>query len=409
MSLRTGETTIDEALLAQQVRDSDVSETGIKTKEAAILRLGEYFARAGRLQDLSQLLTDIRPLFQHFPKAKTAKVVRTLIDHSALIPNSIDFQTRLCEDSIAWCRQEKRSFLKQRLETKLLALYLKSGRFPEAQDLNAQLLIEVKKLDDKLQLVEIQLLESKLYHRLKNLPRAKAALTAARTCANAIYCPPQLQAEIDIMSGVLHCEEKDYKTGYSYFYEAHEGLNSIGDQEAMQPLLYMLLCKVMSQRPEDVQTLIVTKAGVKFVGREVDALKALATALKLRSLHEFQKVLSEYSHEMQVDPFISTHVTMLYDTMLEQHLCRIIEPFCKVEISHVAALIGLREDIVLEKLSQMILDQRFEGTLDQGSGCLILFDDVNTNQIYDTAMKNVKALSDVVDSLFEKALVAKDS
>ena len=409
MSLKASETPIDEALLSQQIRDPDVSEAGIKTKEAAILRLGEYFARAGRLQDLSQLLTDIRPLFQHFPKAKTAKVVRTLIDHSALIPNSTEFQTQLCEDSIQWCRVEKRTFLKQRLETKLLALYLKSGRFPEAQELNAQLLVEVKKLDDKLQLVEIQLLESKLYHRLKNLPRAKAALTASRTCANAIYCPPQLQAEIDIMSGILHCEEKDYKTGYSYFYEAHEGLNSIGDPEAMQPLLYMLLCKVMSQRPEDVQALIVTKAGVKFVGRQIDALKALAIALKLRSLHEFQKVLAEYSEVIQADQVISTHVTMLYDTMLEQHLCRIIEPFSKVEISHIAELIGLREDVVLQKLSQMILDQHFEGTLDQGSGCLILFDDVNTNQIYDTSMKNIKALSDVVDSLFEKALVAKDS
>lgn len=400
---------MDETALSQQIRNPDMTELGIRGKEAAILKLGELYATSGRLEDLSQLLKDIRPLFQYFPKAKTAKVVRTLIDQSALIPNSIAFQTRLCEDSIQWCKEEKRTFLKQRLETKLLALYLEDGRFTEAQDLNSILLLEVKKLDDKLQLVEIQLLESKLYHRLKNLARAKAALTASRTCANAIYCPPQLQAEIDIMSGVLHCEEKDYKTGYSYFYEAHEGLNSIGEMKAMQPLKYMLLCKIMSQRPDDVQNLIVTKAGVKFTGPEIDALKALATALKLRSLHEFQRALSDYSGVIQADPFISGHITTLYDTMLEQHLCRIIEPFNKVEISHVAHLIGLGEEVVMQKLSQMILDQRFDGTLDQGSGCLILFDDVNTNQLYDTSMKNIKALSDIVDSLFEKALVAKDS
>lgn len=50
-------------------------------------------------------------------------------------------------------------------------------------------------------LVEVQLMESQVYYRLGNLQRARAALTSARTTANGIYCPPRLQASLDMLSG----------------------------------------------------------------------------------------------------------------------------------------------------------------------------------------------------------------
>ena len=37
----------------------------------------------------------------------------------------------------------------------------------------SKLLKELKKLDDKMLLVEVQLLESKIYHSLKNIPKSR--------------------------------------------------------------------------------------------------------------------------------------------------------------------------------------------------------------------------------------------
>lgn len=237
----------DEAVrLFQSVVDSaSSSEEALKLKEQAIYKLGGLYARGREPEKLRALLQSIRPFFATIPKAKTAKIVRTLIDLVAEIPDTLEFMIELCKDSIEWCRAEKRSFLRQRIEARLAALHLQGGQYNTALDLLATLLREVKRLDDKPLLVEIQLVESRTHHALRNVPKAKAALTSARTAANAIYCPPALQAQIDTMAGTLHAEETDYKTAFSYFYEAFENNEACNDaSKAVLCLKYMLLCKV---------------------------------------------------------------------------------------------------------------------------------------------------------------------
>jgi 26S proteasome regulatory subunit N6 len=118
-------------------------------------------------------------------------------------------------------------------------------QYKPAISLIDSLLTELKRLDDKMVLTEVHLLESRVYRGIGNFPKAKAALTSSRTAANSIYCPPHLQAQLDLQSGILHAEDKDYTTAYSYFFETFENLSSQDDPEALGALKYMLLCKVM--------------------------------------------------------------------------------------------------------------------------------------------------------------------
>jgi 26S proteasome regulatory subunit N6 len=53
--------------------------------------------------------------------------------------------------------------------------------------------------------------------------------------------------------------------------------------------------------------------------------------------------------ELQQDPLIRSHLSVLYDTLLEQNLVRVIEPYSAVELSYVAQEVGQSLTAVEEK------------------------------------------------------------
>merc|ERR1712227_794923 len=112
---------------------------------------------------------------------------------------------------------------------------------------------------------------------------------------------------------------------------------------------------------------------------------------------------AEYSAELSGDPIISYHLSDLNETLLEQNILRILKPFSRVEITHVAELIELPLQRTQAKLSEMILDQKLNGTLDQGVGVLIVFDQEQVRSTYDNALKTIKNTSEVLDTLYGMA------
>ncbi|KAG0041107.1 26S proteasome non-ATPase regulatory subunit 11 [Gryganskiella cystojenkinii] len=94
--------------------------------------------------------------------------------------------------------------------------------------------------------------------------------------------------------------------------------------------------------------------------------------------------------ELGNDPIIRNHLASLYDKLLEQNLVRVIEPFSRVEISHIAEIIKLPAQQVEVKLSQMILDKTFHG-------------ETPIDKTYESALDTMKNMANVVESLYEKA------
>ncbi|KAF7456179.1 PCI domain-containing protein [Cryptosporidium felis] len=234
----------------------DEIDDGVKIQEQAIYLLGGIYEKQGMASELKQLVGLIGPIIGELPKARVAKIIRTLMDKLSRIPNTEKLQEELCLECIEWCKEEKRTFLRHRITARLATVYLSSSQFVKGLEYLEELIKEVKKVDDKVLLVEIYLIESKLEYRIRNIPKSKAALTAARTNANSIHCPPLLQADIDLQSGIILADEGDYKTSFSYFYEAFEAFNIANDERALQSLKYMLLSKIMSHQTSNLGSLL---------------------------------------------------------------------------------------------------------------------------------------------------------
>ncbi|KAL4919331.1 hypothetical protein BDW62DRAFT_209808 [Aspergillus aurantiobrunneus] len=373
------------------------SESSSRDYENALVGLGELYRDEKKPLEIAELIKTSRDSFSSFAKAKTAKLVRQLLDLFSEIPNTLDIQIAVIQSCIEWAVAERRSFLRQNLETRLVAIYMQKQSYYDGLNLINSLLRELKRLDDKLMLVEVQLLESRVYHALGNQAKARAALTAARTSAASVYTPPQLQAGLDMQSGMLHAEDQDFNTSYSYFIEALEGYSSLDEGEkATATLQYMLLCKIMLNLVDDVTSLLGSKQAQKYASPRLEAMKAVARAHANRSLEEYEKALSDYRFELGSDAFIRNHLRRLYDAMLEQNLIKVIEPFSRVELDHISKMVGLDTQQVERKLSQMILDKVIIGVLDQGAGCLIVYDETERDQGYDAALDTIAKLSNGV-------------
>eukprot|EP01017_Pseudomicrothorax_dubius_P028596 TRINITY_DN3401_c0_g2_i1.p1 TRINITY_DN3401_c0_g2~~TRINITY_DN3401_c0_g2_i1.p1 ORF type:complete len:357 (+),score=135.10 TRINITY_DN3401_c0_g2_i1:337-1407(+) len=351
---------------------------------------------------MQELAENITAIINSFSKAKAAKLIKILLDTIERM-DAIAVQTAVCEFLVKWCITEKRNFLRHRIELRLATLLWRQHQYNRSLEMTHRLLGEMKTVDDKHLLLELHLLEAKIQHSLENIPKAKASLTSARAAANSIYCPPQTQAELDLMSGVLYSEEKDYQTAYSYFYEAFEAFNTFDERSARQTLKYMILSKIMVGNVDEAFLILGGKSGMKYWGKELEAMKAITQANKSKSLRKFQEALQENEATLREDPLIKIHINNLYENLLEQNLLKVVEPYSRVQIEHVAKQLNLPGDVVQRKLSEMILDKKVDGTLDQGNGCLIVFDEIKADKLFANATDVMTNMNGVVDKLFEKA------
>jgi 26S proteasome regulatory subunit N6 len=312
---------------------------------------------------------------------------------------------KLCEELINFCQNTNNISMKNRIETRLAEIYFINQKFQQALDLCNKVVFDLKRYEDNLGLIQLLLLESKIYYATNGISKAKASLTSVKTLSTKVYVEPKLQANIDIHAGILAAYEKDFNLAYSYFYEAFDVYNIPSQRrkaKALKAFQYMILSKIVGDRLDEVNNVVLSKQGKDYYGKEVEALRSIEVAVKEKSLKLLKDNIEKNKEFFFSDHVIKYHINNLHNDLLEKNLIKIIKPYSVVEIDFVAKAIGLSYQEVLNKLRQMILDKKINGILDQGRGSLIIYDVDNTNPYLEKSIETFKNLEKIVEALDKK-------
>ncbi|KAL0225418.1 hypothetical protein RCL1_003330 [Eukaryota sp. TZLM3-RCL] len=304
---------------------------------------------------------------------------------------------------------ETRSYLRWKLQLKLANLYISDKKYRDALELLSALSLEVRKMDDKSFQIDVLLLEAQVHTTLKNYAKAKASLTGARAASNAIYCPPKQAASLDLQSGVLHLQEGDANTAFSYLLESFTTLDNMNDPKAFSVLMYMIIAKLVHNRPQDVPSVLTDKLLVKYgedarQQRLIYGLVDLAKAFEARSLSSFSAILESHFQEIS-DVLIVSQFELLSDRLLEFNLLRLVEPYSVIELSVVSSRIGLPLSVVESRLASIIMDGKLNGLIDQQKAILVVESGKGDSltELSGLAHGCLAEYSTVVDKLMERS------
>ena len=310
----------------------------------------------------------------------------------------------ISEEITQFCDKTNNISMKSKIQTRLAEVYYIHENYSKALDICNKVIFDLKRYEDNLGLIQLLLLESKIYYATNGISKAKASLTSVKTLITKVYVEPKLQANIDMHAGILAAYEKDFNLAYSYFFEAFDVYNIPNKKrrnKGLRAFQYMILCKIVGGHIEEVNNVVLSKQGKDYYGPEVEALRSIESAVKEKSIKLLEDNI-EKNKKYFTDKVINYHIRNLHNDLLEKNLIKIIKPYSVVEIDFVAKSIGLNYQDVLNRLRQMILDKKINGILDQGKGSLIIYDVDTANPYLDKSIETFKNLEKVVEALDKK-------
>ncbi len=375
-------------------------------KEAALVEVIQRATKAKRTDVLAALIERVKKIAgpSKITLARLFQLLLTSVGQADDSERAIELQ--VSNQVLEWATKEKKEFLKTKLVVRVAEIYFIRGESRKAKDMIERVIGEAQAVDDKALLIEGELLEAKILATWEDWPKAKAALSSCRANCNKIYVAPQIQAEIESVSGQIHLAERDYTIASSYFIESLEGFHQQGESaKAARSFRHLLITKILMDKTGEAEQLVGGKHG-EIYSRFDDtscALLDILQATKEKSLVNLSKSLQQKETALKKDTVIYGQLEALYGQLLEKNILKLLLPYSQIELDRLTKKLQVNAEVVERKLCEMILDQKLKGSIDQDKGVLIILPDEPRGEVFESSLTIIKNLDAAVDVLFERS------
>jgi 26S proteasome regulatory subunit N6 len=381
--------------LIEVIKNKDTTQ---EEKEMAFIEIQKIKMAEKDFEGIKNNILHLKNIWANITTARITKIIKKVFE---IIPSSSDVLDNvlgILSDLISWADSENKNMLRLDLECKRISVFIYVGKYHEALERIKKVVKELKKYDDKGNLISLYVYESKAYYKIMNFAKAKSALTSARTLAVSTFCSSELQAQIDLFNGMYLCDERNYVTSFSYFLEALEGF-SVDKKynEAGISLRYLILSKIISGRQSEIQNIYNNKYAVQCLNDDcVKILMEISKACQDRNLRKYSNIIIQNKSIIDNDDFLKTHLEYLYGILLEKNVLKLIEPYSVVYIEYIAKKLSFDVSELEKIIRKMILDKSINGILNHSDMSLIISEDKPVEKYGKECLEAITALEKLI-------------
>jgi len=240
-------------------------------------------------------------------------------------------------------------------------------------------------------LLEIYALMIQLYGRTGDHGRLRDLYVRSQRVEGGIPHPRTL-AVIKECGGKMYMREREFDNARRAFFDAFRSYDEAGDPGRLRCLKYQVLASMLFE--SGINPFDAAEARPFKDHDEIVAMTDLVRAYHDGDVKTFERVLQRNQGKIMDDPFIRTYIDDLLKTVRTRVLLRVLQPYTRTTLQFLShQLNGVPPDDVENLLSQLILEGRLHGQIDQDNGILY------RKMPQDPSLKNAKAMDDLTAAM----------
>ena len=181
---------------------------------------------------------------------------------------------------------------------------------------------------------------------------------------------PRVVGIIKECGGKMYMSEKRWEAALEEFRASFQCMVESGNPRAVTMLKYLILTSLLSQT--EVDFLGTREAKVYAQNAEIIGMTNLKLGFENNNVDQIQKILADKSINLLSDPFIATYLDDLLRTVRLNALQQVCAPYKSVKLDFLAEKMNVDLNEIRSLLSELILEEKLEGQIDQLNGYLEL-------------------------------------